>query len=93
MLHESINVSFIAVSVEQLIYLLITRCCLLPILPITLQRRGQKLKSCMPSEVLGNLLAPVVEENLGKNDLPMWGHVMQGRVSHVAEILLSLTSV
>jgi riboflavin synthase alpha subunit len=24
--------------------------------------------------------------NGGKNDLSMWGHVMQGRVSHVAEI-------
>jgi hypothetical protein len=41
--------------------------CLLEILPITLQRRGQELKSCMSSEVLGNLFAPVVEENGGKN--------------------------
>ncbi len=53
--------------------------CLLEILPIDLQRRGQELKSCMSSEVLGNLLAPVVEENGGKNDLSM--------------CLLSLTSV
>ena len=52
-----------------------------------------KLVSCMSSEVLGNLLASVVEENGDKNDVSMWGHVMQGRVSHVAEILLSLTSV
>ena len=28
-----------------------------------------------------------------KNDLSMWGHVTQGRVSHVGEVLLSLTSV
>ena len=63
------------------------------ILPIDLQRRGQELKSCMSSEVLGNLLAPTVEENGVKNDLPMWGHVMEGRVSHVTEILLSLVSV
>ena len=54
---------------------------------------GQELKSCMSSEVLGHLLAPVVEVNGGKNDLSMWGHVMQGRVIHVAVILLSLTSV
>jgi hypothetical protein len=47
----------------------------------------------MSSEVLGNLLAPVVEENGVKNDLSMWGHVIQGRVSHVVEILLSLVSV
>jgi hypothetical protein len=38
MLQQSIKVSLIAVSVEELIYLLITRCCLLPILPTTLQR-------------------------------------------------------
>ena len=37
-LHQSINVSLIAVSVEQLIELLLTRCWLLPILPITLHR-------------------------------------------------------
>ncbi len=54
---------------------------------------GQEIKSCMSSEVLGNLLASVVEENGGKNDVSMWGHVMQGRVSHVVEILLSLTIV
>jgi hypothetical protein len=54
---------------------------------------GQELKSSMSSEVLGNLFAPVVEENGGKNDLSIWGHVMQGRVSHVAEILPSLVSV
>jgi hypothetical protein len=59
----------------------------------TLASMGQELKSCMSSEVLGNLLASVVEENGGNNDVSMWGHVMQGRVSHVAEILLSLTSV
>ena len=59
----------------------------------TLASMGQELKSSMSSEVLGNLLAPVVEENGGKNDLSIWGHVMQGRVSHVAEILLSLVSV
>jgi hypothetical protein len=38
MLHQSIKVSLIAVSVEQLIYLFLTRFCLLPILSITLQR-------------------------------------------------------
>ena len=38
MLHESIKVSLIAISVEQLIYLFLTRCCLVPILPKTLQR-------------------------------------------------------
>jgi hypothetical protein len=38
MLQQSIKVSLIAVSVEQLIYLLLTRCCVLPHLPITLQR-------------------------------------------------------
>jgi hypothetical protein len=59
----------------------------------TLVSMGQELKSCMSSEVLGNLLAAVVEENGGKNDLSVWGHVMQGKVSHVAEILLSLVSV
>ena len=47
----------------------------------------------MSSEVLGNLLTPAVEENGVKNDLSMWGHVMQDRVSHVVEILLSLVSV
>jgi hypothetical protein len=47
----------------------------------------------MSSLVLGHLLAPVVDENGGKNDLSMWGHVTQGRVSHVGEVLLSLTSV
>jgi hypothetical protein len=36
MLQQSIKVSLIAVSVEQLMYLLPTRCCLLPILPIRL---------------------------------------------------------
>ena len=35
----------------------------------TLVSMGQELKSCMSSEVLGNLLAAVVEENGGKNDL------------------------
>ena len=59
----------------------------------TLASMGQELKSCISSEVLGNLLVPTVEENGVKNDLSMWGHVMQGRVSHVAEILLSLVSV
>ena len=59
----------------------------------TLASMGQELKSSMSSEVLGNLLAPVVEENGGKHDLSIWGHVIQGRVSHVAEILLSLVSV
>jgi hypothetical protein len=54
---------------------------------------GEELKSCMSSPVLGNLLASVVEENGGKNDLSMWGHVTQGRVSHATEVLLSLTSV
>jgi hypothetical protein len=38
MLQPSIKVSLIVVSVEQLIYLLLTRCCVLPFLPITLQR-------------------------------------------------------
>ena len=47
----------------------------------------------MSSEVLGNLLASVVEENGVKNGVSMWGHVMWGRLSHVVEILLSLTSV
>ncbi len=37
MFQQSIKVSLIAVSVEQLIYLLITRCCVLPFLVITLQ--------------------------------------------------------
>ena len=59
----------------------------------TLTYMGQDLKSCMSSPVLGNLLVSVVEENGDKNDLSMWGHVTQGRVSHVAEVLLSLTSV
>ncbi len=59
----------------------------------TLTSMGQYLKSCMSSLVPGNLLVPVVEENGGKNDLSMWGHVTQGRVSHVGEVLLSLTSV
>ena len=39
MLQQSIKVSLIAASVEQLIYLFFTRCCLLPILPITLQSK------------------------------------------------------
>jgi hypothetical protein len=38
MFHESIQVSLITVRVEQLIYIFFTRCCLLPILAITLQR-------------------------------------------------------
>jgi hypothetical protein len=38
MFQQSIKVSLIAVSVEHLIYLLLTRCCVLPFLPITLQR-------------------------------------------------------
>ena len=59
----------------------------------TLSSMGQDLKSCMSSQVLGNLLAPVVEENGGKNDLSLWGHVTEGRVSHAGEVLLSLTSV
>ena len=59
----------------------------------TLSCMGQELKSCMSSRVLGNLLAHVVEENGGQNDLSLWGHVTQGRVSHVGEVLLSLTSV
>jgi hypothetical protein len=59
----------------------------------TLSSMGQDLKSCMYSQVLGNLLAPVVEENGGKNDLSLWGHVTEGRVSHAGEVLLSLTSV
>ena len=59
----------------------------------TLASMGQELKSCMSSEVLGNLIVPVVEENGGKNDLSMWGHVMQGRVSHVGGKFLSLVSV
>ena len=45
MLQQSIKVSLIAVSVEQLIYLFLTRCCLLPILPITLQRHPCPLGS------------------------------------------------
>ncbi len=35
----------------------------------TLSSMGQDLKSFMSSQVLGNLLAPVVEENGGKNCL------------------------
>ena len=57
----------------------------------TLACMGEELKSCMSSPVLGNLLASVVEENGGKNDLSMWGHVTQGRVSHVA-VELSIQS-
>jgi hypothetical protein len=41
----------------------------------TLASMGQELKSCMSSEVLGNLLVPTVEVNGVKNDLSMWGHV------------------
>jgi hypothetical protein len=37
----------------------------------TLSSMGQDLKSYMSSQVLGNLLAPVVEENGGKNDLSL----------------------
>ena len=37
-LKKHLKVSLIAVSVEQSIYLFLTRCCLLPILPRTLQR-------------------------------------------------------
>jgi hypothetical protein len=33
-------VSLIAVSVEQLIYLLLTRCCVLSFLPITLKEKN-----------------------------------------------------
>jgi len=39
MLQQSIKVSLIAASVEQLIYLFLTRSCLMLILSITLQRR------------------------------------------------------
>ncbi len=46
----------------------------------------------MFSLVPGNHLAPVVEENWGKNDLSMWGQVM-GRLPDVAEILLALIIV
>jgi hypothetical protein len=42
MLQESIKVSLIVVSVEQLIYLFLTRCCLLPTPPRTLQRHPMK---------------------------------------------------
>jgi hypothetical protein len=59
----------------------------------TLVCMGQELKSCMSLEVLGILFVPTVEENGVKNDLSMWGHFMQDRVSHVVEILLSLVSV
>jgi hypothetical protein len=38
MLQQSIKVSLIAASVRQLIYLFLTRCSLLSILPRTLQR-------------------------------------------------------
>ena len=38
MLQQSIKLSLIASSVEQWVYLFLTRCCLLPIMPITLQR-------------------------------------------------------
>jgi hypothetical protein len=38
MLQQSIKVSLIGGSVEQLIYVSLSRCCLLQILPITLQR-------------------------------------------------------
>jgi hypothetical protein len=37
MLQQSIKVALITLSVGQLIYLLFTRCCLLPILPGTLR--------------------------------------------------------
>jgi hypothetical protein len=45
MFQQSIKVSLIAVSVEQLIYLLLTRCCVLSFLPITLQRHPCPLGS------------------------------------------------
>ena len=38
MLQQSIKVSLIAVSVEQLIFLLLTRCCLLPITQIEVMK-------------------------------------------------------
>ncbi len=38
MLQQSIKVSLTAVSVEELIDLFLTRCCLLPFLPISLHR-------------------------------------------------------
>jgi hypothetical protein len=44
MFQQSIKVSLIAVTVEQLIYLLITRFCVLPFLPITLQRHPVHLE-------------------------------------------------
>ena len=53
--------------------------------------RGSIVSQC--STIPFSSTAPVVEENGGNNDLSIWGHVMQGRVSHVAEILLSLVSV
>ncbi len=56
----------------------------------TLSSMGQDLKSCMSSLVLGNLLAPVVEENGGKNDLSLWGHVTEGRVITVFDTLSSM---
>jgi len=38
MFQQSIKVSLITVSIEQLIYLFLTRCCVLSFLLITLQR-------------------------------------------------------
>jgi hypothetical protein len=61
----------------------------------TLASMGQELKSCMSSLVLGNHLAPVVEENWGKNNLSMWGHVM-GRnfaLTHQCQISHGLPSI
>ena len=45
MLQESSKVSLITSSVEQLIYLFLARCCLLSILPLTLQRHPCPLGS------------------------------------------------
>ncbi len=45
MFHQSIKVSLIAVSVDQLIYLFLTRWCVLPFLTITLQRHPCPLGS------------------------------------------------
>jgi hypothetical protein len=55
MLQESIIVSLVEVSVEQLIYLFLTMCCLLPIPPRTLQKHPCPLgrKNCLNKDGCG----------------------------------------
>jgi hypothetical protein len=50
-LQPSIRVSLIAVSLEQLIYLFLTRCCLLPIPSRTLQRHPCPLGRPVQNEI------------------------------------------